>query len=531
MRRAAARALATLSLTSALAAAALPARADDGRIVHALARLTLGARPGDVERVRRSGLDAFLARQLAPETIDDRAVETALATLPALRLSVAELHAAYPPPVRPPAAGTGLPRPDAGAERGDLARRPARIIAELQAAKMLRAVESPRQLQEVMVDFWFNHFNVHARKGELRWYTLPYERDVIRPAALGRFGDLVRGTARHPAMLFYLDNWVSARPGFTIPAGPARGRQTGLNENYARELLELHTLGVDGGYTQQDVTEVARAFTGWTIDRPRADARFVFRPRMHDTGAKVVLGHRLPAGGGEDDGERVIALLLRHPATARFVATKLVRRFVADDPPVALVERVAQAYAATDGDVRAMLRTIVSAPEFWAPEVRAVKVKTPYEFVASAVRAVGGHTDARGAFALARAAGEMGQPLYDAQAPTGYPDRAEPWVNAGALLSRMNFALALVEGRLRGVSTGLGALVTDVDRARPGAVLDRLLAAVLHDGASERTRAVLQAHLDEPRIARRTGDDGEPADTDVETVAALVLGSPEFQRR
>src|SRR5207249_12079367 len=236
-------------------------------------------------------------------------------------------------------------------------KRPIRIVAELQAARIMLAVESERQLQEVMVDFWFSHFNVHAAKGEVKWYLTSYERDVIRPHALGKFGDLLRVPATHPAMLLYLDNWLSARPDFTVPVGPNRGKRAGLNENYARELMELHTLGVDGGYTQKDVTEVARAFTGWTIDRPQTDAHFIFRPMMHDTGEKIVLGHRIAAGGGPGDGERVIELLTQHPATARFVATKLVRRFVSDTPPPALVARVAGSYLSTGGEIPAMLRT------------------------------------------------------------------------------------------------------------------------------------------------------------------------------
>ncbi|PYM80447.1 MAG: DUF1800 domain-containing protein, partial [Candidatus Rokuibacteriota bacterium] len=389
--------------------------------------------------------------------------------------------------------------------------------------------ESERQLEEVMVDFWFNHFNVHAAKGEVKWYLTSYERDVIRPHALGTFGDLLRGTATHPAMLFYLDNWLSTRPNFTVAFGANRGRRAGLNENYARELMELHTLGVDGGYTQTDVTEVARAFTGWTIERPRDDARFVFRPRVHDRGEKTVLGTRLTSGGGQDDGERVLSLLVHHPATARFVATKLVRRFVVDEPPPALVERVAATFRGTDGDVRAMLRTIVAAPEFWAADARGAKIKKPFEYVTSAVRAMGGHVDARAGFFLARAAAEMGEGLYGAQPPTGYPDRAEAWVNAGALLARMNFALALTQRRLPGVTLDLSPLAADA--AAPDAALDRLLAALLHGEAGAQTRAVLTAQLTNPEIRRQTPDDRGPANTDVAKLAALVIGSPEFQRR
>jgi uncharacterized protein (DUF1800 family) len=383
-----------------------------------------------------------------------------------------------------------------------LDKRPARIVAELQAAKAIRAVMSERQLQEVMTDFWFNHFNVYAAKGEGRWYVGPYERDVIRTHALGRFADLLRATARHPAMLFYLDNWLSARPDFVIPAGPQKGRRAGLNENYARELMELHTLGVDGGYTQRDVREVARAFTGWSIDKPSVEGRFVFRPRVHDGGDKVVLGQRVPSGGGEHDGERVLDLLARHPATARFIATKLVRRFVADDPPAALVDRVATSYRRTDGDIRAMLRTIFSAPEFYALDARRAKIKRPFEFVASAVRAVGGTVDVSGGLALARAAAMIGERLYECEPPTGYADRAEAWVNPGALLARMNFGLALAHGKMAGARADLAALTAGTDRGRS-----------------------------ETEITRLTSDDRGAADTDVAKLLALVLGSPEFQRR
>jgi uncharacterized protein (DUF1800 family) len=529
------RALALVPAVALLAGALAPAApaaappADDAAIVHALTRLGFGPRPGDVERVRAMGLPAWIERQLEPRRLDDRAAERALAPLRTLSMPLAELRREYPRPSPRQKVNDLQMAPRAMLDRPAPEKRPVRIVAEMQAARLVRAIESERQLEEAMVDFWFNHFNVFAAKGEVKWYLPSYERDVIRPHALGKFGDLLRGTAAHPAMLFYLDNWLSTRPDFTIPFGPNRGTRRGLNENYARELMELHTLGVDGGYTQKDVTEVARAFTGWTIDRPREEGRFIFRPALHDRGEKVVLGTRLPAGDGREDGERVLALLLRHPATARFVATKLVRRFVADEPPPALVERVAATFRATEGDVRAMLRTIVAAPEFWAPDARRAKIKKPVEFVASAVRAVDGHADARAAFLLARAAAEMGEGLYLAGPPTGHPDRAEAWVNAGTLLARMNFAMTLTRRRVPGVTLDLGPLA--VPGASPEAALDRLLATLLHGEVTPQTRAVLAAQLGHPEIRRQTPDDRGPADTDVEKLAALVIGSPEFQRR
>jgi uncharacterized protein (DUF1800 family) len=512
--------------------AAAPVIPDDGAVLHVMRRVTYGPRPGDVARVRALGVSAWLERQLDPARIDDTPVEQALGTLPTLTMSIADLQREYPrldaETQRKRAAGEMTPREMREQDPTD--KRPGRIVAELQAARMLRAVASERQLQEVMVDFWFNHFNVYASKGEVRWYVTAYERDVIRPHALGRFPDLLRATARHPAMLFYLDNWLSVRPGYTIRRGPNQGRRAGLNENYARELMELHTLGVDGGYSQKDVTEVARAFTGWSIERPREAARFVFRPGTHDLGDKRVLG-RVIRAGGERDGEQVLDLLAGHPTTARFVAGKLVRRFVADEAPPALVERVAVAYRDTGGDVRAMLRVIFAAPEFLAPAAAGAKIKKPSEFVASAARAVGATVDARGALALARATAEIGEGLYEAVPPTGHPDRAEAWVNPGALLSRLNFALSLAHGRLPGVRADLDALLGGVDRRQPGVVLEHLLASLLHGRASEQTRSVLTKQLSLPEITRLAADDRGPADTDVAKLAALVLGSPEFQRR
>ena len=314
----------------------------------------------------------------------------------------------------------------------------------------MRAVYSDRQLQEVLTDFWFNHFNVDARKNRDRFLLTAYERDAIRPRVLGTFRDLLEATARDPAMLVYLDNWMSAsETGSVMPSRRAPGRDAaerkkaprGLNENYARELMELHTLGVDGGYTQKDVTEVARAFTGWTIENPRRGSGFRFEPRMHDPGAKVVLGHTIKAGGGESDGEQVLDILAAHPSTARFIATKLARRFVSDVPPPALVDRAAARFRETRGDLREVTRTILTSPEFLSPDAYYAKVKTPFEFVVSSLRATA--TDVQDARPIVRELQQLGMPLYMCQPPTGYKDTADAWVNTGALVSRMNYALKL----------------------------------------------------------------------------------------
>jgi uncharacterized protein (DUF1800 family) len=514
----------------------------DTRIVHALNRLAYGPRPGDVERVRTMGLAVWIERQLSPERIADEAAERRLEAYVSIRMTTDELSREYP---RPDPAMVAQRRQEllrgeaeggmAGDGGGALDRRSV-IAAELAAARLERAVWSERQLQEVLVDFWFNHFNVFSQKEAVRWMIAPYEREAIRPHVLGRFRDLVLATARHPAMLYYLDNWLSVRDGLTPQAGPNRGRRLGLNENYARELLELHTLGVDGGYTQADIVEVARAFTGWSIEYPQGEKRFVFRPRAHDDGDKRVLGHAIAAGGGESDGLTVIDIVTRHPSTARAIATKLARRFVSDEPPTALVDRVARTYRETDGDIRAMIVAIVTAPEFWSQEAYRAKIKKPLELVASAARALeataGPETGRQAAGAqLARATGVLGERLFYAQPPTGYPDTAAAWVNTGALLGRMKFALSLAQNRVPGVRVDVDRLVGDADRRQPREVLDRLLAVTLHGQVGPRTRETLAAQLDGPEIARRTLDDRGPASTDIAKLAALVLGSPEFQRR
>jgi len=326
---------------------------------------------------------------------------------------------------------------------------PQAVVAEdLAEGKLLRAVYSHRQLQEVMVDFWFNHFNVFIGKGADRYLVTAYERDAIRPHVLGHFEDLLRATAQSPAMLFYLDNWQSV--GADSIAGVRR--QRGLNENYGRELLELHTLGVDGGYTQKDVTEVARCFTGWTIRQPQRMAEFEFNPRMHDNGEKMVLGVRIPAGGGINDGLTVLHLLAHHPATAHFISRQLAIRFVADNPPNALVDRMADTFLKKDGDIRAVLETMFESPEFWSRGAYRSKMKSPLEMVASSLRAVNADVDFT--FGLTNQLNQLGEPLYKKAEPTGYSNSSQDWLNSAGLLARMNFSVALANNKLPGVKLG-----------------------------------------------------------------------------
>jgi uncharacterized protein (DUF1800 family) len=457
---------AALLCAAALSAAALPN--DDRTIAHVLNRIAFGARPGDVERVRQMGLERYIQRQLEPDRVGDPEIDSRLARLTTIKLTNREIADEFERPLME--ARRARKQNDAGDQTAPKAPDPAQqransLVLELAEQKILRAVYSERQLQEVLTDFWFNHFNVDARKGRDRFFVTEYERDAIRPHVLGRFRDLLESTAKSPAMLFYLDNWMSVDPNgphpsvtppriargpfggrYVVPGRvrqPAQGKNAprGLNENYARELLELHTLGVDGGYTQKDVTEVARAFTGWTIERQQD---FVFRPQLHDIGQKVVLGHVIKAGGGESDGRQVLELLAKHPSTARFVATKLVRRFVSDTPPDALVERAADRFLKSDGDIRDVMRTILLSPEFVSADSIDAKAKTPFEFVAGALRAT--NADVADARPYVRMVQELGMPLYQCQPPTGYKDTADAWINTGALVSRMNAAVRLASG-------------------------------------------------------------------------------------
>jgi uncharacterized protein (DUF1800 family) len=487
--------------------------------IHLLNRIAFGPRPGDVRRVQQLGAAAYIDEQLHPERLRDEAVDARLRGLETLTLTSADIARRYELPAlearrrlqqthggsSPQAMPQAQPRP-LDPER----RRAVVPLVELSAQKIVRAVYSERQLQEVLTDFWFNHFNVDARKGPERFMLTEYERDVIRPHVLGRFRDLLGAVARSPAMLFYLDNWMSADPHGPHRARAVAGsrrfagaglrqaapqRATGLNENYGRELLELHTLGVDAGYTQKDVTEVARAFTGWTIDRPRLGGGFRFAPTLHDEGEKLVLGHRIGRGGGERDGDDVLDILASHPSTARFLSMKLARRFVSDDPPPALVDRMAATFQKSGGDLRAVMTVLLTSPEFLSPDTGQTKMKTPFEFVVSALRATGAEID--DAKPLVGVVQQLGMPLYQCQPPTGYTDTADAWVNTGALVNRINVALRLSSGRFPGVRLPA----------------DMAAASLLPGPVSEATHAA---------IARAATD---------ARAAALALGSPEFQRR
>ena len=578
--------LAVLFPASARSAAASPTPAE--KAAHALNRLGYGPRPGEVARVAELGVENWIRLQLAPESIPDPAAEAAVAGLEKLRLSRADLMEAYFEETRAQrlftraraeAEAKGEPAPARpGMGEGEERLVVAQALGELQHAKLVRAVLSERQLQEVLVDFWFNHFNVDARKQQVRAAVVPYEQEVIRPHVFGNFRDLLGATARSAAMLVYLDNWRSSRTYEVGPgeqavidrmrrevtgeaaepmmmedgkeAEPAPRIKRGLNENYGRELLELHTLGVDSGYTQKDVQEVARALTGWTIEPRSGD--FVFRRQWHDVGAKKILGTEFASGGGVRDGEKVLDLLAAHPATATRVATKLCQRFVADEPPGALVRRVAEAFTRSRGDLRATYEALFLSPEFFAAEHIGAKTKSPFEFAASALRAAdaafveppayrariplraleAGATLGRGGDRLSALPRktvmlhlvDMGQAPFAWGPPTGFPEDSTHWVSAGALVARLNFALALTGGQVADARMDVRPLLGEADPDRPDAVVDALSTRVLGRTPGANTRKVLLER------AASAADGGTPV-PEIPKLLALLLGSPEFQRR
>jgi uncharacterized protein (DUF1800 family) len=411
-------------------------------------------------------------------------------------------------------------------------------VDELIQAKLIRAIYSERQLFEVMVDFWFNHFNVFAGKGADAFETTVYEHDVIRPHALGKFEDLLVATATSPAMLVYLDNWESVGPGSRLgeavpPDAPRRythRRRHDLNENYGRELLELHTLGVDGGYSQKDVTEVARAFTGWTVDTQMAESVFRFDPHMHEPGSKTVLGKEFRENG-KGEGLEVLHMLATHPATARFISKKLAMRFVSDEPSPVLVDSMAERFLRTDGDIREVLRSMFRSPEFWAKDAYRAKLKTPFEFVVSSIRATG--ADVRFALPLGRTLRTLGMPLFGMQAPTGYSTSARAWANSAALIGRVHFAMALASDQVPGVtmdprrplSNGQGP---STRRSGGTDAVGALEDTFLGGDVSPSTHAVV---LGSAAGEGLDAGEGAGAGPDLAGAEAMILESPEFEKR
>ncbi len=658
---------------------------EDQKILHVLNRLGFGAREGDVERVKAIGINKYIEQQLNASSINDQTAEAKVKNLDVLKMSNEELFAKYPNQAAVLLAVAQKNNLDKG-DRAQLKNKnrvksdemkntggavmsgdnknadanvaqlseadrqkyqqeiaalyreyklgkPQQITQQLNASRIMRAVYSERQLNEVMVDFWTNHFNVYANKAATRWFLPEYDRDVIRPNALGNFKDLLTATAQSPAMLFYLDNFQSVSPDAQM-AGNNRGNnpnrrlnqntqmnaprreqlkkqyglndaeldarikqnqqnpkqqkrmQRGINENYAREVMELHTLGVESGYTQNDIKEVARAFTGWTIVDPRGyrrtfanvangtedkratrltrlaglpeDAKsgtFFFNERAHDRGEKTVLGQKINEGGMKD-GLKVIDVLVNHPSTAKYIARKLAVKFVSDNPSESLVGRVAKAFQDSKGDIKTTLRAIFTDKEFFAAENYRAKIKTPFEVVVSAIRTVGADTNGGQIQAMLA---KMGEPLYAYQAPTGYPDTAEDWVNTGALLERLNFAVALASNRIPGTRVNL----KQFEGRNKSEILNRSIAVVLDGEISPNTKATLLKQLEQPLIEPKletvadNSEDGEAMENtammqnqgggrnrqrqvrllppsgnaEVFKVVGLILGTPEFQRQ
>jgi uncharacterized protein (DUF1800 family) len=594
---------------------------EDQAIQHALNRLAYGPRPEDIEHIRQIGLEKWIDQQLHPESIDDAALEERLQQYPTIKMSSQQLFTEYPPPaqaakqqgitkqdyqqemaqkrqaavrdaraqqaqsmnepanasenispnnpatVPPSAPANGMMDPGAGnINNGELqlarVQGPQRIVTELSMAKMDRAIYSNRQLEAVMEDFWFNHFNVFANKGDDRWLLTSYVRDTIRPHTMGKFSDLLIATAKSPAMLFFLDNWLSVDPNafaeaqrenamrrqryggifapmpgqaFPMPgaagqqqrAGAAKRQDRGLNENYGREVMELHTVGVDAGYSQQDVTQMAEVLTGWTIKEPRRDPEFFFNDRWHDQGSKVVMGRKFDYGGMKD-GEEALKMLAGDIHTAKFICTELARHFVSDNPPPALVDRMAKNYEDTGGDIRSVLHTMIYSPEFWSTDAYRAKVKSPFELVASTARAL----DAKVAVSLPLVnwVNRMGEPLFLCQPPTGYSDKAQTWVNTGALLNRLNFALQFASDHLAGANVQLKSMFGDAAANDPETALSRALGLFLDGQVAQGTRDTLEARLQDPQVLQAALDD-PVKQVNEGLLAGLVLGAPEFQRR
>jgi uncharacterized protein (DUF1800 family) len=565
--------------------------------LQALNRLAFGPRPGDVQRIEKMGLEKWIDRQLNPSSIKDSALQERLAGFTTLKMPTSELLSRFEfPQMEAKRLGITVQQLQQDRQqkvqqeiadmrssgqfdpaRAQLLRidgTPQEILAQLSMAKLIRAVYSPRQLQERLDDFWFNHFNIYARKGPDLWYLPSYERNVIRPHAMGKFADLLEATAKSPAMLFFLDNWASVDPnafrmnqeemiarrrqmtlaracGFPGPffnpiqvmrcqQAIARQRQIdqqrqaqaarkkpverGLNENYGRELMELHTIGVH--YTQADVISMAKVFTGWTIRQPRRDPQFFFDARFHTPGPKTVLGYTINAGGIKD-GEQMLHDLANDPRTAHFICFEMARYFVMDQPPEPLVDRMAKEFLKSHGDIRQVMRTMIYSPEFWSLQAFRAKVKTPFDLVASALRATG--ADARIPLPAVQWIARMGEPLYLCLPPNGYPDTAANWVSTGALLDRMNFAVILGSNHLAGTQVNYSQIFSPDAVNDPSQALDEAFATVLDNQETPETRDTLEKRLTGPQFV--PAKLGAPArQLREEVILGLVLGSPEFQR-
>jgi uncharacterized protein (DUF1800 family) len=621
-------------LAAALLLGRLPSPAQEGpvnvgdraEIIHVLNRVTFGPEQGDVEAVEKMGLHNYIEQQLHPDTINDSAVDQEIAQFDLLQMSGPELSkvfydeakqrlkekkaqaAQFAAEAKPAMATTGMPVTDAppmaanGAAAApetptgspqELRKKPGQLrdalakaakaqtieaIGEIEEAKLVRAVDSKRQLQEVLVDFWENHFNVDVKKGPDRILEITEDRDVIRPHIWGKFRDLLEATAKSPAMLYYLDNATNtvahmqgplaqrarARILQSLGLAPPTDEATmvaatstpkmvgGINENYGREIMELHTIGVDAGYTQKDVQEVARCFTGWTFDHQTGE--FLFRPFQHDQGSKIVLGHVIPANGGMQDGETVLDVLASSPACAHFISRELCQRFVSDDPPTALVDRIAGVFTQTQGDLRAVTEAILASPEFLSPSSFNNKIKSPLEFAVSAVRASESTLEPRqpppfdklvptleGSGVLGRGAKaqdrlshakqqslnwhlvELGEPLFACTPPTGYGENSKKWVSPGALIERLNFALALTQQQISDVKFDAQKILGGIDLDHPEEVLNRCIAVLLDNNVTDTTRAVLtKSAVPQP---------GSGQTVNPNKLIALILGSPEFQRK
>lgn len=550
---------------------------DRDRAIHLLQRATYGPRPADIDAVLSDGISDWLDRQLHPERIDNAALETLLDGVPVASMSLNELAGQYPPnqvlqSVRQLSQSNSLEESDQRRLRRELGEHsPRRILDGLATTRITNAVHSERQIEEMMTAFWYDHFNVFWGKDATRLLVPGYERNAIRPHVFGKFEDMVLATAQHPAMLFYLDNFQSAAPDSSLQARerrdanarrmrrmPAQARaqatqrmeeqqqrrpRPGLNENYARELLELHTLGVDGGYTQADVIDVARILTGWTFGEQRSRMqmrqtqasyedgrlvlpdidyeevyRFRFRPEFHDTGEKTVMGRVFEAGGGHEEGVELIRMLAHHPSTARHIATQLATRFVADKPPLALVDHLTEVFLATSGDLREMTRALFTSDEFYDPAVVGNRVKSPFLLVTSTLRMTYGRT--ANSRVLMETLRSLGEAPYLAEPPTGYEETSAQWASGGAMLTRMNFATSYVTGELRGVRPDSNRIFGEIRRRGEDSVAV-LLDALLPGTDTTELMAVIEEELQTT-----------PPESDRESrlrVLGLILGSPEFQ--